>query len=233
MIVQFDGDVLGVRRGKEDAGAGSVHQQFNDIAVHGIRNGLRQGGIADRADLGDRVADDPIFTALNGTFAGSDVFCIRFHSICAAGDEAGLVSPGPDPVKKQTIRDLNIIGAVAAKAYITVKGAAGNADGTVPGAGTVQGIHANDGAAVNNDIGVCTGHHLDAHVRIILVTGVMADRAAVNSDRTAVAIEHTDRGSLLCIDYAAVDSNLAGGIVIDRVGRAARAGVVERTAVND
>ena len=88
-----------------DTVARSILQQSNGFAVLGFDNRCLEGGVTDFTDLGNRFADDPDITVLDGTLAANDIFRIRFSRILAAGDEAGLITPSTDPFIECAVGD--------------------------------------------------------------------------------------------------------------------------------
>ena len=74
-----------------------IRQQRHRVAGSSRVYRRLESSIADLTDLGDRFADDPPVAIFHGSFAALDIFRIRFSRILAAGDEAGLISPGADP----------------------------------------------------------------------------------------------------------------------------------------
>ena len=73
------------------------------------------------ADLRNGVSDDPHIAALQSGLVRSNYFGIRFNVERAAGDEAGLRSPGSGPFIEGTAGNSNIVRTVAFKADITIE----------------------------------------------------------------------------------------------------------------
>ena len=211
----------------------NVLEQLDRVAVCGRRERSLERRVADRADFGNRFADRPDITVLDRGRALNDGFGIGLDCKLAAADEAGLAPPGSDPLPEFPSGDCDVVGHSATETDISVERAAGDAHGTVSGSRAVERIHARNGSAGNVDVGIRAAHDLDAHVGTIVVAVVVADGSVGHGHRTALVVEHADRGRLLRVDRAAVDCDRSGTVVVDRVGRATRARIVESAAIHD
>ena len=226
---------LALRR--DNAVARAVLQHRDRVAVLSIRERRFKRRVADGlydpvigiSDFRDCFTDLPPFVCtLDRALAANNVLSIGFNCIFTAGNELRVIAPGSGPCIELAAADFDTACICSSKPDITAERAAGNNGGTGSGRVGVQGIRTHNCAAGYVDGNVSSIHNLNAHVITF-----SADRTAIDGDFTAVAVEHTDRRCFLRIDRAAVDGDLAGAVVVDRVCCRARACVVEVAAVHD
>ena len=137
---QAGGGKLALR--SNDAVAGAVLQQLDRLAVIGRCNRSLQAGIADLADLGHSLGDDPPLAILHRALLRHDVAGSGLLAVAASGDE------GAD--------------ALVSLVHLAGEVAAGDGDGQIAlgvalGIGDVQGGRAGDGAAADADLNVQLG----------------------------------------------------------------------------